>query len=419
MESLRSFVTSSIQTLTKGSPLDGFLESLIILAFVLLIVFLMDLLGTVIVRHILPKLTTRIRIFRSSGAHMDHKIALKIVRICTVQVFKSLFPLVLLPDAYPWVLVLVQSLCRIYQTLLIAQLIGLLLDLSRRHLLSREATRNHPFINVTQVVKILVYCVAMIVVVSILFSIRVKDVFTSLAAASAVLMLIFKDTILGFVAGIQLLSNDMVRVGDWITMNKYGADGDVVDITLNTVKVRNFDKTITTIPPYALLSESFQNWRGMEESGGRRIKKEIILDAQTVVPVDEEWKELIRHRGLHPESLEAALRDRNIDADFGTSSLPLEQPYVMTNSGVYRRYIYEYLKACSAVHPHFPCIIRQLPVTANGVPVQLYFFSSTTTWTEYESIQSNLTEYFISIVPLFGLKIYQRLTNKDSSSREL
>lgn len=408
MEHLRELIASLLHKIDARVALSAWTESALILLIVLTVVVLFELLSRLIVRQILPRIAGRIRFLRGTRLSTDHQLVLKVVRFCAVSIFKGLFPLVLPPQVAPWLHTLVTALCSIYQTILVAGVIGLALDICRSHLLSREATRNHPLVNITQAIKVVVYCVGAIVVISILFSVEVSKILTSLAAASAVLMLIFKDTILGFVAGIQLSSNDMVRVGDWITMDKYGADGDVIDITLNTVKVRNFDNTITTIPPYAMVSDSFQNWRAMQTSGGRRVKRSVVLDVSTIKPLSADWKPNATLPEIVPEVLAEALKERNIDADFGPAVCP-PQTYIPTNAGVYRRYIYAYLKQCTAVHETFVCIVRQQPMTEKGMPIELYFFTRTTEWLKYESIQSNLMEYFVSIAPAFGLKIHQRV----------
>ena len=413
MDSLRDFILNSLQYITRGNTLPGGIDSLLILVLILLIVVAFDLIGTLIARRLLPRVTSRMAIFRVSGKSMDRRIAMKMVRICSVAIFKTLFPLVLPPASMPWLPTVVSVLCSIYQTVLVVQLISLLLGISRSYMLTHESTRNHPLVNITQVLKLIVYCIGGIIIVSLLFRISVSSILTSLAAASAVLMLIFKDTILGFVAGIQLSSNDMVRVGDWITMNKYGVDGDVIDITLNTVKVRNFDMTVTTIPPYQMIADSFQNWRGMQEAGARRVKREIILDAQMIRTVDEDWVNCIRETDLDKEILERALKAENIGGDFGRVTVGKGDKFPKTNAGVYRRYIYEYLKSLDSVNSNFTLIVRLQPYSANGVPIELYFFANTTIWTEYESIQSNLMEYFIAIAGRFGLRLYQRVTNTE------
>lgn len=207
-------------------------------------------------------------------------------------------------------------------------------------------------------------------------------------------MLIFKDSILGLVAGVQLSANDMLRPGDWITMPKYGADGDVLEVSLTTVKVRNFDKTITTIPPYALVSDSFQNWRGMRETGGRRIKRSLYIDMTSVhFCTEEEKKHFVEKGWLTPEEATQA------------------QPPV--NLRVFRDYLQNYLKQHPKVHKELMIMVRQMQPTPEGLPLEVYCFSDTTEWIKYESLQGEIFDHFIAMLPEFGLRVFQRPSGKD------
>ena len=212
---------------------------------------------------------------------------------------------------------------------------------------------------------------------------------TGLGASAAVLMLVFKDSIMGFVSGIQLSANNMLKVGDWITMPKYGADGTVIEVTLNTVKIRNFDNTITTIPPYLLISDSFQNWQGMQESGGRRVKRSINIDMTSV-------------RFCTPEMLDRYRKEIPLMADYQP-----EEGRVPTNSQVYRVYIERYLCSLPVVNQDLDLIISQKEATMYGVPIQVYFFSRNKIWKEYERIQSDIFDHLLAMVPKFDLKVYQ------------
>lgn len=215
------------------------------------------------------------------------------------------------------------------------------------------------------------------------------SLFAGLGASAAILMLVFKDSILGFVAGIQLSANDMVRPGDWITLPSSNANGIVQEITLNTVKIQNFDNTISTVPPYTLVSNSFQNWRGMVESGGRRVMKNIILDLNTI-------------KFCTPEMLDGWRKDIPLLVDYKPN-----EGVLPTNSQVYRVYIERYLCSLPVVNQELDLIISQLQATEYGVPIQVYFFSRNKVWKEYERIQSDIFDHLLAMVPKFELKVYQ------------
>ena len=240
-----------------------------------------------------------------------------------------------------------------------------------------------------QVLQVLVFFVGGIVIIAILVNKSPATLFAGLGASAAILMLVFKDSILGFVAGIQLSAHDMLRPGDWITMPSANANGIVQEITLNTVKVQNFDNTISTIPPYNLVNSSFQNWRGMVESGGRRVMKSIYLDLNTI-------------KFCTPEMLDTFRKEIPLLADYQP-----DKDVVPTNSQVFRVYVERYLTSLPVVNQDLDLIISQLQSTEYGVPVQIYFFSRNKIWKEYERIQSDIFDHFFAMIPKFELKVYQ------------
>jgi miniconductance mechanosensitive channel len=237
---------------------------------------------------------------------------------------------------------------------------------------------------------------------------------SGLGAMSAVLLLVFKDTIMSFVASVQLTSNDMLRVGDWIEMPQVGADGDVVDIALHTVKVQNWDKTITTIPTWRLISESFRNWRGMQQSGGRRIKRTLCIDAGSVGFLDE--AEIARLSKLH--LLGSYLTDKqrmlaDANAALGIAAVVPANTRRLTNIGTFREYALAYLKAHPNIHEGMTCMVRSLQPSATGIPVELYCFTNTTVWAEYERVQGDVFDHLLAILPEFGLRMYQNPAGAD------
>ena len=265
-----------------------------------------------------------------------------------------------------------------------------------------------------QVVKIIFYFAAIIMIISIFTEKNPTNLLTGLGAMAAVLMLVFKDTILGFVASIQLSANKMVNVGDWISMPKYNADGDVIDISLNTVKVQNWDKTIATIPTYALVSESFNNWRGMEESGGRRIKRSINIDMNSVAFLNSDQIE--RLRKFHV--LKDYINQKEKEITEYNKSLHMDEGIVtngrkMTNLGTFRKYLEEYLSRLPDINKDMTFLVRHLQPSDKGLPLEIYVFSKEKAWVNYEAIQADIFDHILAILPEFDLKVFQNPTGND------
>lgn len=254
---------------------------------------------------------------------------------------------------------------------------------------AKDTQKNRPMKGFVQVLQVLLFFVGGIVIVSVLIDKSPMTLFAGLGASAAVLMLVFKDSILGFVAGVQLSANDMLRIGDWIALPNGVANGTVEEITLNTVKIRNWDKTISTVPPYTLVNNSFQNWRGMQESGGRRVKKNIYLDMTTL-------------KFCTPDLLDTIRKEVPLMADYQPAEG--ETP---TNAQVYRIYIERYLCSLPVVNQDMDLILSQLEPTTYGVPIQVYFFSRNKVWKEYERIQSDIFDHLLVMVQKFDLKLYQ------------
>ncbi|MEL6708360.1 MAG: mechanosensitive ion channel domain-containing protein [Pseudomonadota bacterium] len=275
-------------------------------------------------------------------------------------------------------------------------------------------SKNRPIKGFLQVAKILVLCGAAIIVISVLIDESPLLLLSGLGAITAVLLLVFKDTILSLVASIQLTTNDMLRVGDWITMPSMGADGDVIDISLHTVKIQNFDKTIVTVPTHRLVSDSYANWRGMAESGGRRIKRSIAIDQNSIRFLnDAEVVDLKKFKVLTPY-LEAK---REEIAEWNTRELEGEASPVnarrFTNIGVLRAYILAYLQWHSSIDENFTLLVRQLAPGPQGLPIELYCFTNTTTWAVYEDIQADIFDHMMAILPEFGLRAFQEPSGSD------
>lgn len=288
------------------------------------------------------------------------------------------------------ILLKISLICLIITALMLIKcFLDSLYEISSEH----EALKNRPLKGIYQMINLVAIGIGIILIISILIDQNATAILTGIGASAAILMLIFKDSILGLVAGVQLSANDMLRPGDWITMTKYGADGYVVEVSLTTVKVQNFDKTITTIPPYALVSDSFQNWRGMRESGGRRIKRSLFIDMTTV-------------HFCTPEEV-ARFTEK------GWISVPAEGSEPPVNLHVFREYALKYICSHPDVNHDLMQMVRQLQPTTEGIPVEVYCFSNTPDWIPYETLQGELFDHLIAMVPEFGLHIFQRPAGTD------
>uniref|UniRef100_UPI0040472EA6 mechanosensitive ion channel family protein n=1 Tax=Rheinheimera sp. TaxID=1869214 RepID=UPI0040472EA6 len=315
------------------------------------------------------------------------------------------------PDALTIVVV---NVCNAFVILTVALAISSLLDLVNSVYEQRPDARIRPIKGYIQVVKIALYAVALILIIAALFDRSPLILLSGLGAMAAVLMLIFQDTILSLVASVQISSNDVLRVGDWVEMPQLNADGDVIDIALHTVKIQNWDKTITTIPTRRFMTDPFKNWRGMQESGGRRIKRSIFLDQQSVHFLDAEQKQRLGRFKLLKDYL--ASKQQEID-DWNTQLAEEGKEPVntrrITNIGTFRAYVERYLQSHPGIHQQMTLMARQLPATADGLPLELYCFTNTTAWLKYESIQSDIFDHLLAILPEFGLRVYQHPSGMD------
>jgi len=277
-----------------------------------------------------------------------------------------------------------------------------------------EISKVKPIKGYIQVVYIIVLTLGGILVIANLMGESPLILLSGIGALSAVLLLVFRDSLLGLVAGIQLSTNDMVRVGDWIEMPKYDADGDIIDISLNTVKVQNWDKTITTIPSYALISDSFKNWRGMQNSGGRRIKRSLFIDTSSITFCTEEMIETFKN--THYLSDYIHHKEREI-SEYNTRYEMYKNNRVngraLTNIGVFRAYINHYLQNHSGINQEMTLLVRQLAPSEHGLPLEVYAFTNDIRWDVYESIQSDIFDHLFAVAPEFGLRVFQNPSGND------
>ena len=315
------------------------------------------------------------------------------------------------PEAVVTVVVNVVSACIVLSiALAVSKMLSYLNELYER----RPEAANRPIKGYVQVLKIALYMGAAILVVAVLMEQSPLLLFSGLGAMAAVLLLVFKDTILSLVASVQLASNDMLRVGDWIEMPELNANGDVIDIALHTVKVRNFDKTITTIPTYRLISDSFKNWRGMKDTGARRMKRPLLLDQNSVRFLEpEEVRELRRFRLLGDYLARKDEELRAWNEAQGANGRERVNRRRITNIGTFRAYVMAYLQAHPGISRELTWLVRQLDPTPEGLPLEIYCFANTTDWATYEGIQSDIFDHLLAILPEFGLRPFQQPSGRD------
>lgn len=367
---------------------------LTLVALILLISYIMTKLFRHLVIPAVHKITSRTKATWDDYL-FNEKMMTSFCRMIPPIMFYLLLPFVF--NNVPQVLDILLKGCLIYLVIttlmLVNSFLNSLYEISNEH----ETLRNRPLKGIYQMINLVAIGIGIILIISILIDQNAATILAGLGASAAVLMLIFKDSILGLVAGVQLSANDMLRPGDWITMPKYGADGDVLEVSLTTVKVRNFDKTITTIPPYALVSDSFQNWRGMRETGGRRIKRSIFIDMTTVHFCSDKEKIMFASRGWIDEA----------------QAKPETQ---VVNLYVFRNYLQNYLREHPRTHKELMIMVRQMQPTSEGLPLEIYCFSNTTVWLEYEQIQGEIFDHILAVIPEFGLRIFQRPSGNDLST---
>lgn len=323
----------------------------------------------------------------------NHRVMRAFRRIIPPVIWYVALPLVLTHS--PGLLSFLLKVCNIYlvvvSLLFVSAFLHSLYEISEEH----KKLRNRPLKGVFQMFDLLAFVVGLILIISIIIDKSAISVLAGLGASAAILMLIFKDTILGLVAGVQLTANDMLRPGDWITMQKYGANGYVREVSLTTVKVQNFDKTITTIPPYLLVSDSFQNWRGMWAAGGRRMKLSVNIDANTV-------------RFCSADDIA-----RFVEKGYVSASQYADAGFPVSNTQVYRDFMIGYMRSHPDVNKDLMIMVRMLQPTSEGLPVELYCFCSFTEWAPFEMFQSSMLDYAVVMAREFGLSIFQRPAGTD------
>lgn len=322
-----------------------------------------------------------------------------------------------IPNLPAFVTIIVRNVASAFIILTIALALANLLTILNRAYERRPNAAMRPIKGYVQVVKIAIYVVAGLLIVATLIDRSPLILLSGLGAMAAVLLLVFQDTLLSLVASMQIASNDIIRVGDWVEMPGLNADGDVIDISLHVVKVQNWDKTITTVPTRRFIDTAFKNWRGMQQSGGRRMMREIMIDQQSIrFLTEEEIEKLKKFRLLHEyiETKQQEIIDWNNEL-VSQGDDPINSR-AMTNLGTFRAYITEYLKNHPGIHQNLFSLVRQLAPTADGLPMQVYAFSNDTAWAVYEGIQSDIFDHLFAVIPHFGLRVYQHPSGLDLQS---
>ena len=385
------------------------LNLIIVSLLILLSVIIINYLSKKIIFNFLEKLSTR------SKNDFDNFLIANNIQIYLARLVPVFYLYWIIPswlENFQTVLVYALLGLKIYFIFLIVWIIRNFLNASKEFFRTFDSLKGKPIESFVQVAMILVWFTAIVLIFSIVTGTEVSTFLTAMGALSAVILLIFKDTILGFVASIQLSSNDLIRIGDWITMKKFGADGDVIEINLNSVKIQNFDKTITTIPTYKLISDSFTNWRGMSDSNGRRIKRALLIKGSSIRFVQKEEisnlkniKLLFKYIAQTEKDIESHNIKLQVEADDNINGRNL------TNIGLFRKYVEEYLIANNLINNEMTVMCRQLTPTSQGVPLEIYAFISDKEWKNYENIVSDIFDHLLASLKTFDLELFELPSN--------
>ena len=385
--------------------LNIFLVSILILFSVIVINFI----SKKIIINFLEKLSKR------SKTDFDNFLIANNIQIYLARLVPVFYIYWIIPfwlENFQTVLVYALLVLKIYFIFLLVSIIRNFLNASKDFFRTFDSLKGKPIESFVQVAMLFVWFTAVVLIFSIITGTQVSTFLTAMGALSAVIMLIFKDTILGFVASIQLSSNDLIRIGDWVTMKKFGADGDVIEINLNSVKIQNFDKTITTIPTYKLISDSFTNWRGMSDSDGRRIKRALLIKGSSIRFIKKE--ELSKLKNIKLLSKYIAETETEIENHNFKLKVPLDDAINgrnLTNIGLFRKYIEEYLIANKLINNEMTVMCRQLSPTSQGVPLEIYAFISDKEWKSYENIVADIFDHLLASLKTFDLELFELPSN--------
>ncbi|MFA6334163.1 MAG: mechanosensitive ion channel domain-containing protein [Bacteroidales bacterium] len=382
----------------------SWLDEIISVTLLFIIAYIIDLIGRYVIHRIIGHLAKMTK-STLDDILMENNVFRYLIHILPGIIFYLCIPIAI--KSAIWVIVF-QKATLIFIVVEILRAIHAAGNGLTQYYSKSASYSQKPVRIIFQIISVIAYFIGGIAILSIVINTSLTTLFASLGAFAAVLMLIFKDSILGFVAGWQLSSNDLLRQGDWITVPKFGADGIVEEVSLYSVKVRNFDNTITTVPPYSLVSDSFQNWRGMAESGGRRIKRSISIDMTSICFCTTEMLEKfrkIRYLTDYIDKTEESLRKYNEESNVDNSILVNGKR--QTNIGVFRAYLQVYLDNHPEINHDLTCMVRQLQPTEKGVAIELYFFTKIKDWVYYENVQSDIFDHVMAIIDQFDLRIFQ------------
>ncbi len=385
------------------------------LVILLFILFIFSYVTNLIVKKILVR-SIRLVIKKTKtvwdDALVENKVFISLSHIAPAIVIYLTTPYIFqdFVGAIPYILRLLNAYISIVLIIVIIKFLNTLKYYSE----NTKLFKDNPLDSYFQLVKIAIYIIGGIIILSFLLNKSPLYFFSALGAMTVVLLLIFKDTIMGFVASIQLSANDMIQIGDWVSMPKYGADGDVIEMNLTTIKIQNWDKTITTIPTYAFISESFKNWRGMSESGGRRIKRSLNIKISSIKFCTLEMLERFKKFQLIKDYIE----EKSNKIEEYNKENKIDKSYLingrhLTNIGIFRVYAEAYVKNNPDINLNMTCMVRQLLPTEKGLPIEIYTFSNRQEWVTYEGIMSDMFDHLIAAIPEFELEVFQNPTGTD------
>lgn len=405
MEQIRHYFYDHFMSLGLSEISAKYLNMLCMLIILVIILFITDRIARRLIINFSNRISEKTKT-NFDDLLVSNRAPRRVAHLVPLVLTIKLFPIVFhdFPHFESYIIMLI----KVYGILLTIWIIRSILKTFESYFKTLPRLKDKPIDSYIQVAMLFIWIIGVASILAILINLSFLKFFTTLGAASAILLLIFKDTILGFVASIQVAINDSVRIGDWITMEKYGADGSVIEINLSTVQVQNFDMTITNIPTYALISDAYKNWRGMQSSGGRRIKRAIILKAKSIKYLTED--DINRLKGI--QLISGYLENRQKDIINFNTERQIDKSVLingrnLTNLGVFRKYMQTYIENHSAVNKDMTIMVRQLEPTPHGLPLEIYCFSSDKRWENYEYIMSDIFDHALAAVPYFDLEVFE------------
>ena len=384
----------------------------VVLGFIVAIAFVSDFVCRQLLLRVVKRIVARTKATWDDILFED-RVLRRLCHIVPPVLIYFLLPLAFPPES--GMVAFVLKLLLIYVIAVVLRFVNAFLKALHDVADQKEELQGKPLKGLMQTGQVIAFFVCIILIISILIDKSPARLLAGLGASAAILMLVFKDSIMGLVSGIQLTANDMLHVGDWISMSKYGVNGRVTEVTLNTVKVRNWDNTIVTVPPYLLISDSFQNWRPMQDSGGRRVMRSVNIDMNSVRFCTPEMLDRFRKIRLlkdYIDETERLIAESNEQAGVENDPEPVNGLH-QTNLGVFRAYLERYLRSLAGINQEMMLMVRQLKPTEKGLPVELYFFSKVTEWTVYEKVQADVFDHVLAVIPEFGLRVFQNPAGSD------